>query len=205
MISFGCRYGKPHFHNQKLNCFVRLLSNKSFKTNKSVPKRAQLMKKDNVPQNYELVYHAPMELYITVAKNISTITTIFISSVALYSATANDFNIPTTSVDSWGLVSHPTDIWYFSCGFIFIAIAIRAFIARYPLRIYRFKESYIAIFDSQLPFRSLRHKYCKNEVKVVSNKFNPWNDSTIRLGKRTSLILSHYFRTPADYNQMMGY
>ncbi|XP_036346139.1 uncharacterized protein LOC118755406 isoform X2 [Rhagoletis pomonella] len=162
------------------------------------------MKRDEIPLNYELIYRAPMESYISLAKNISTTTAIIISSTTAYAAT-NQYKLPTRSFESMGLVSDFNDLWIFCVGFVMITVIIRVFIARYPLRIYRTNEKYVAIYDSQIPFRPSKHTFCKGEVEEMYSKFNPWNSCTYRLGTRTSLLLSRYFRTPADYNQMLGY
>lgn len=176
-----------------------------FHNNKSViKKRDVFIKKDNVPSEYELIYRAPMGIYITVAKNISTITATIISSATIYTLT-NEYKLSTPSFESMGLVSHPDDLWYFSFGFIAVTIAIRLFIARYPLRIYGANDKYIAVYEPQVPFQISKHKFNKGDVEEVISRFNPWNNCTYRLGNRTSLLLNRYFRTPSDYNQMLGY
>ncbi|XP_014093637.1 uncharacterized protein [Bactrocera oleae] len=177
-----------HFHNNKT-----VMKNRDF-----------FIKKDSVPSEYELIYRAPMETYVTVAKYISTMAAAIISSATIYTVT-NEYKLSTANFESMGLVSHPDDLWYFSLGFIAVTIAIRLFIARYPLRIYGANDKYIAVYEPQLPFQSSKHKFNKGDVEEIMSRFNPWNNCTYRLGNRTSLLLNRYFRTPSDYNQMLGY
>ncbi|XP_054738725.1 uncharacterized protein LOC129244863 [Anastrepha obliqua] len=199
------RYTKYVAILRNRSCFMRHSSNKHFQQSKlGLSKCDTLMKMDGIPAEYRLVYRAPMESYIAIAKNISTITTIVISAAAAYTAT-NQYKLVAPSYESLGLVTQTSDIWYFSVGFVMITLIIRLFVAKYPLRIYRANEKYIAVYDSQIPFRPSKHTFCKGDVAEVNSKFNPWGDSTYYLGKRKSLLLSRYFRTPADYNEMLGY
>ncbi|XP_054089183.1 uncharacterized protein LOC128922503 [Zeugodacus cucurbitae] len=187
------------------NSFVGHKLCNHFHNNKAViKKRDFFIKKDNVSSEYELIYRAPMETYISIAKNISTVTATIISSAAIYSVT-NEYKITTPSFESMGLVSHPNDLWYFSFGFIAVTMVIRLFIAKYPLRIYGGIDKYIAVYEPQLPFQSSKYVFNKGDVEEVFSRFNPWNNCTYRLGNKTSLLLNRYFRTPADYNQMLGY
>ncbi|CAD6998669.1 uncharacterized protein LOC101460070 isoform X2 [Ceratitis capitata] len=167
-------------------------------------KRGSFVKTDNIPAEYELIYRAPMGTYISIAKNISTMTAIIICTGAAYTAT-NEYKLPKQRFEYIGLVSQPDDFWYFAVGFIAITMIIRIFVSKYPLRIYHSNGRYIAVYDSQLPYLSSKHVFSKGEVKEVISRFNPWNNATYRLGNRTSLLLSQYFRTPADYNHMLGY
>lgn len=119
-----------------LNSFVGHNLCNNFHNYKTVNKRRDfLLKKDGVSPEYELVYRAPMETYITIAKNISTITATIISSATIYAVT-NEYKLSSPSLESMSLVTHPSDLWYFSFCFIAVTIVIRLFIAKYPLRIY---------------------------------------------------------------------
>uniref|UniRef100_A0A1A9ZP67 Uncharacterized protein n=1 Tax=Glossina pallidipes TaxID=7398 RepID=A0A1A9ZP67_GLOPL len=63
-------------------------------------------------------------------------------------------------------------------------------------------ESYLAIYNKQLPGLRPQHHFKQGEVKKVDFKLNPWNNATYKLGNQTSLILPDYFKTPFEFHQM---
>lgn len=97
-----------------------------------------LLKADNLPQHFQLIYRAPMESYLTWTKNISTGTVTFLSILAGYQlATSMSFINTIQKIDISILLSNETDLYYFAAGFVLINLAIRAFVATFPLRIYK--------------------------------------------------------------------
>lgn len=79
-----------------------------------------------------------MENYLTWTKNISTGTVTFLSILAGYQlATKLSLLNVAQKIDITVLVSNETDLYYFAGGFVLINLAIRAFVATFPLRIYK--------------------------------------------------------------------
>lgn len=96
---------------------------------------------DRLPDNYKLIYRAPIESYVTWTKNISTATTTVLAAVAAYHyATTINYLDMVQKMDIAILVSQESDLYYFVGGFLLINLAIRAFVAKYPLRIYKSSE-----------------------------------------------------------------
>jgi len=104
----------------------------------------RLLTGDRLPDNYKLIYRAPIESYVTWTKNISTATTSILGLVAAYhwATTMNIVNM-VQKIDIAILVSQESDLYYFLTGFVLINLAIRAFVAKYPLRIYKSSEKLV--------------------------------------------------------------
>jgi len=104
----------------------------------------RLLTGDGLPDNYKLIYRAPIESYVTWTKNISTATTSILGLVAAYhwATTMNIVNM-VQKMDIAILVSQESDLYYFLTGFVLINLAIRAFVAKYPLRIYKSSEKLV--------------------------------------------------------------
>lgn len=104
-----------------------------------------LLKGDNLPANYQLIYRAPLEKYVTWAKNVSTLTVSLISLIAGYNlaTTSMNFSNVVKKIDVGVLASTETDIYFFAVGFVLINMVIRIFVFKYPLRIYKSGNKYV--------------------------------------------------------------
>ncbi|XP_030387519.1 uncharacterized protein LOC115634103 [Scaptodrosophila lebanonensis] len=164
-----------------------------------------LLRKDRIPETYQLVYRAPMENYVAWTKNISTATISVLSLVALYqAATTMNFVDIALKLDLGPLVSEESDLYYFVVGFVLINLAIRMFVAKYPLRIYKSPEKYVAVYGSQLPLGTVKHYFHRGEIKEYKNFLNPWRHIMYKLGSRSSMLLVDYFKSPSEFEKLFS-
>lgn len=171
-------------------------------------KEAQYKKRDGVPNGYVIIYKAPMEGYLTACKNITTITSIVMIGLVTYNYQnlSKLVTVPSAgeNVELYGLVSNEVDIFYFIAGFTAVTIALRFFISKYPLRIYRNSEKYLAVYDSQLPMKYKHLDFARGQVKPAEPfLLNPWKSDTFRIKNYTSVLLIDYFKTPSELFQML--
>lgn len=171
-------------------------------------KEFQFRKRDGVPDAYILIYKAPMEGYLTACKNITTVTSIAISALIAwnYDNLHKLVAVPSSSTDiqMYGLVSSEADIFYFIAGFTALTIALRFFISKYPLRIYRNAEKYLAVYDSQLPMKYKHLEFVRGQVQPAQPfLLNPWKRETFKIKDYTSVLLIDYFKTPSELFQML--
>lgn len=104
------------------------------------------MEKDNIPENFTLIYRAPMEHYLGVSKNVTSITAGVIALLAAYKY-SSDMSILSRSNDEFelgigALMTSDSDLYYFAGGFVLITLAVRYVIMKYPLRIYKDIDRY---------------------------------------------------------------
>ncbi|EDW01667.1 uncharacterized protein LOC6561142 [Drosophila grimshawi] len=162
-----------------------------------------LLRGDNLPDNYQLIYRAPMEEYVAWTKNVSTATVTLISLVAAYQlATTMSFMNIAKKIDIAVLVSNESDIYFFAAGFVLINLAIRAFVAKYPLRIYKSADKYVAVYGSQLPLGTTKHYFERGQISEYKNVLNPWRHIMFKLDNRSSMLMIDYFKTPAEFHQL---
>ncbi|XP_020806622.1 uncharacterized protein LOC110182826 [Drosophila serrata] len=165
----------------------------------------KLLYGDKLAENYKLIYRAPMESYVTWTKNISTATTSILGVVAAYhwATTWQVVNV-VQKMDIAILVSQESDLYFFLGGFVLINLAIRTFVAKYPLRIYKSPEKYVAVYGSQLPVGTVKHYFEKGQISEYKNFLNPWKHIMYKLGNRSSMLLVDYFKTPSEFHQLFA-
>ncbi|KAH8300142.1 hypothetical protein KR044_010513, partial [Drosophila immigrans] len=169
----------------------------------SVDAERKLLNDDNLPDHYRLIYRAPMENYVSWSKNVSTGTVSVIGLLAGYQLTTTSHVMGIAKqLDISILVSNESDLYYFTVGFLLINLAIRAFVAKYPLRIYKSSDKYVAVYGSQLPFGTVKHYFERGEIAEYKNVLNPWSHIMFKLGLRSSLLLVDYFKTPAEFHKL---
>ncbi|XP_064541533.1 uncharacterized protein LOC135430692 [Drosophila montana] len=169
----------------------------------SVSVEQYLLKGDNLPEHYQLIYRAPLEDYVTWTKNVSTGTVTVIGLIAgCQLATTMSFMNIARKIDISMLVSNETDLYYFAAGFVLINLAIRAFVAKYPLRIYKSADKYVAVYGSQMPVGTVKHYFERGQIAEYKNVLNPWSHIMFMLGRRSSMLLIDYFKTPAEFHQL---
>ncbi|XP_062133001.1 uncharacterized protein LOC133843449 isoform X2 [Drosophila sulfurigaster albostrigata] len=169
----------------------------------SVDVERKLLNDDNLPNHYQLIYRAPMENYVAWSKNVSTATVSIIGLLAGYQfATTSNMLDMTRQIDISILMSNESDLYYFTVGFVLINLAIRAFVAMYPLRIYKSSDKYVAVYGSQLPFGTIKNYFSRGEIAEYKNVLNPWSHVMFKLGQRSSLLLVDYFKTPVEFQKL---
>ncbi|XP_023162655.2 uncharacterized protein LOC111593843 [Drosophila hydei] len=162
-----------------------------------------LLKRDNLPAHYQLIYRAPLEKYVTWTKNVSTFTVSVIALIAGYQlATSINFMNLVRKIDVGVLVSNEADLYFFAAGFVLINLAIRIFVFKYPLRIYKSGDKYVAVFGSQMPVGTVKHYFQRGQIAEYKNVLNPWSHVIFKLDKRSSMLMIDYFKTPSEFHEM---
>lgn len=116
--------------SRNLQWFNRKLT----RSTSSNEREKRYLEKDRVPQNYQLIYKAPMESYVAWAMHVSTVTAFIISSAALYQYASGQ---PLLEPVDTTLIMHSQDIYYFTAGFLAINGVMRFVVSMFPLRIYK--------------------------------------------------------------------
>ncbi|EDW08500.2 uncharacterized protein LOC6578657 [Drosophila mojavensis] len=163
-----------------------------------------LLKGDNLPANYQLIYRAPLEKYVTWAKNVSTLTVSLISLVAAYNlaTTSMNFSNAVKKIDVGVLASTEADFYFFAVGFVLINMAIRIFVFKYPLRIYKSGDKYVAVYGSQWPVGIVKHYFQRGQIEEYKSVLNPWSHIIFKLGHRSSMLMIDYFKTPSEFHEL---
>ncbi|XP_026841439.1 uncharacterized protein LOC6592951 [Drosophila persimilis] len=165
----------------------------------------KLLFNDRLPDTYRLIYRAPLENYVSWTKNVSTATVSMLGLVAAFHfATNMNLENITQKINISLLVSHESDLYYFLAGFVLINLAIRTFVAKYPLRIYKSADKYVAVYGSQLPLGTVKHYFERGQIAEYRNVLNPWSHIMYRLGNRSSMLLIDYFKTPSEFHQLFA-
>lgn len=91
--------------------------------------------------------------------------------------------------------------------FFFFAFnwAIFLMIRRYPLRIYRNGDQYVAIFEGHIPFLRRQVPFAKGQVEPMPARgILPWKDSRYSLNGTRTILLEYYFKTPSELHRMIN-
>ncbi|XP_055378373.1 uncharacterized protein LOC129610070 [Condylostylus longicornis] len=163
------------------------------------------MKRDKMSQDYTIIYRAPMENYLVISKNVTTITATLISILAGYKYILGEKMTNISKEEQLGdLMIGDSDLIIFAAGFILITIILRVFISKYPLRIYRKGDTYVAVFQGQQPFQNPKLHFNKGEASESKpNSLNPWSESMYQLKNKNVILLTEYFKTPSELTDMM--
>ncbi|XP_065074173.1 uncharacterized protein LOC135698200 [Ochlerotatus camptorhynchus] len=168
-------------------------------------KEERYRKKDKVPEEYRIIYRAPMEYYLSACNFVTSFSFAAISGITAYGYLHNyhTMSVP-FELDYGSLTANENDLLIF-LGFFFIAnIAIRIMVNRYVLRVYRSDEDYIAIFEGHLPFTRKQFSFKKGSVESVpEGGIVPWQDARYMINEKPVLLLDSYFRTPSELFNML--
>lgn len=172
-------------------------------------KEPQFKRKDGVPDGFSLIYKAPIETYLTLCKNVTTVTSVVVAGLVVYNCTnlSKLVSIPLSEFSEQklhGLIFNDTDLVIFLAGFTVMTLAIRILISKLPLRIYRNADKYLAVFDSQLPMKYKHLHFEKGQVAPAKPfLLNPWKSITFNINNHTSVLLIDYFKTPSELFRML--
>lgn len=59
------------------------------------------------------------------------------------------------------------------------------------------------MFESLIPTKAKPYKFAKGEVSESPNEYFPWHESMYRIKQKSVVLLTNYFKTPAELNNMM--
>lgn len=167
-----------------------------------------------------------MENYLSFCKNFTMISFVAIGGLAFYKWWKQIKYVDMGNMDNQlpvdNLHASDEEVIGFIVGFFIFNIVIRVFLHKYPLRIYKnnsksvlinnllslfltgFNYSYTAVFQGQIPFTTKYTNFVSGEVVGLPPKgVLPWKESRYRMKSTDVIMLSEYFKTPAELNSMM--
>lgn len=163
---------------------------------------------DKVKEGFEIIYKAPMEKYI-LALSIGSFATVGMMSVAgLYILSEKIALQDLVQTKTWGdrtvVSTNEYELMAFVASFFGFNLAIFLMIRRYPLRIYRNGEKYVAVFEGHVPFVRRHVEFQKGQVEPMTPwGIMPWKEQRYSINGQRSILLDHYFKTPSDLHQMI--
>lgn len=93
----------------------------------------------------------------------------------------------------------------FVVSFIGFNLVIYFMIRRYPLRIYRKADNYVAVFEGHIPFMRRQMHFARGQVEPLpATGIMPWKDCRYTINGRRSILLEQYFKTPAELHGMFN-
>ena len=174
-------------------------------------REAELRKKDKISKDYTLIYKSPIERYLSWIKNFSSFSALAVGTICALNAgyLQNLMSIPAADEQKFdymdlGLIAGEHDVLYALAFFTLISGALRIFISKYPLRIYKKENKYLLIHDSQLPFQYRRVEFEQGQVEPAKPfLLNPWKSDTFLINNSTYFLLLQYFKTPSELYKML--
>ncbi|XP_052893892.1 uncharacterized protein LOC128301445 isoform X2 [Anopheles moucheti] len=184
----------------------QMLSTSSVVCRKAVIKREEyLLKKDNIPAGFYIIYRAPMQHYLSACNFVTSFSFLAISGISAFTFLKDFHNIVVPfEIEFATLTANETDLLFFLGFFLLVNVVIRIMVNRYPLRIYRNGKHYLAIFEGQLPMVTKQLKFQQGDVvPVPPGGVLPWQESRYKINDKHVLLLEDYFRTPSEITAMM--
>lgn len=194
---------KPLFSNIKI-IYNQQNSRNLFRFKKATAEHLKI--KDNVPDQYNLIYRNTMDKYLVTAQIISTSCALFLVLILLYIDSPKEKFRPKKK-DQPKHIENETQI--FTAFLICFCVTLQAVISKLPIRIYNLpqQDKYLFVFYRSLPLAT-RNLTCVREevIKLEETGILPWKDSRYELkNKQNVILLEPYFRRPADLNILLGY
>lgn len=167
----------------------------------------QLKIKDDVPDQYILIYRSMMDKYIFLAQIITSVTAFIVIVTTIIK---NDYlNV---ELDTSLFKSQPrqteNEMYVYVATFAIIVAVLQVMVSRLPIRIYNLpqQKNYIFVFRGNYPLTH-RKAVCKagDVIPIPESGILPWNDARYLIKHQQKLILlDKYFRRPADLYIMIG-
>ncbi|CAH1986380.1 unnamed protein product [Acanthoscelides obtectus] len=166
------------------------------------PKKEELKIKDNVPDEYMLIYRNRMDRYLMYTQLITSASAAFI---VIYTTIKVDY---LTRGDTSQLPVVSTEAYFYMAAFVTAIVILQIMMYRTPLRIYYLpqQKKYTMIFYGSYPF-SYRRVFCKGGevVKLPVTGVSPWKECMYEIkNKQKIILLDDYFRRPGDLFVLMG-
>lgn len=146
-----------------------------------------------------------MNLYLAVSKHLTSASLAILSGVMGWRYAHGDNVFIPSQEEIFTLTVNETELTFLTIGFFITAITIQIFCYRFPLRIYRNDNNYIAIFEGYLPGKKSTYNFEKGEVSALPpTGVLPWRDSRFKMKNRTVIMLENNFKTPSELSNMMS-
>lgn len=162
------------------------------------------MKIDKISSNFTLIYKAPMDTYLAVSKHVTNLSLAIVSSLMGWSYVSNNTFIDVTNQEMLGKLSCTNnEMIIMTVGFFVMALSVQVLAHRYPLRIYRNQNKYLAIFEGALPTTKTEYEFQKGNVEAIPpSGVLPWNDSVYKIKGKKVILLLNNFKTPSELYEM---
>ncbi|XP_053601377.1 uncharacterized protein LOC128670046 [Plodia interpunctella] len=165
--------------------------------------------KDNVSNKWQLIYKGPMEPSLKFLSAYITFSTVTIGCSAIYYAAFQfdvaTMNDPVVLGEDVVIANSAVECLVYLGAFIIFHTAIKILLSKYVVRLYRDGDNYLAIFRGHF-FNSIKkHHFHLNDFRKLSPTFVvSWGDARFGLGKKHSILLENYFKTPNDFNYLLN-
>ncbi|KAJ8922146.1 hypothetical protein NQ315_004081 [Exocentrus adspersus] len=176
-----------------------------FRRAKATPEELKI--KDNVPDQYALIYRCKMERYLLYTQ---VVTVVCATVVSLCLIIRYDFSDIHYDYSDWKTPHRQVKNEYFVYlgSLITLVVFLQIVVSRLPVRIYNLaqQKKYILVFYGNLPF-STKRAICNvgDIVPLPEIEVLPWGQDRYMLkNKRNLIIFEQYFRKPADLYIMLG-
>lgn len=174
------------------------------------PSIEELKLKDNVPDNWKLIYKNKLDTYLLFIQIVTTTTATLLALALLVTESNNN-------EDRWTNVTpdvkhYDSDFFVFLTAFLVIVVVLQSLLSKMPIRIYNHpnKKEYKMFFYGNIPFSQKSCTYRAGQIfEYTEEKQFPWDNLAYLLkinegDQRKLYLLEGYFRRPADLYIMMG-
>lgn len=98
-----------------------------------------------------------------------------------------------------------SEVKYFAIAFVICNVILRVFSYRFPLRIYKDGQKYLAVLEGQLPMTKAKYEFVRGAVKEIPPRgILPWKDSRFLVNnERRFIMIYESFRTPSELFEML--
>ncbi|CAH0547496.1 unnamed protein product [Brassicogethes aeneus] len=208
IIRVPCRL-LSNLTSSKLAPFKQISQRRTFFNFFKKPRIEELKLKDNIPDEYNLIYKSTMNNYLVIAQYVGGISTIAVGFMVLKTL-YKPAVLPNQDIPSLYTKARPIDneVYVYFAVLTGIILVIQLLVSKVPIRIYNYpkRKEYVFVFNGNTPLKS-KKVYCKTgEVyPAFHNSFMPWKECNYEIkNKQEIIIVEENFQRPADLYIMMG-
>ncbi|XP_063697303.1 uncharacterized protein LOC134828207 [Culicoides brevitarsis] len=213
---FGlCRFVKPNLGVLKPQRFIHQTP-RCFAVRKGIlgaiikpATEESLRKSDKILNGFSLIYKAPADKYIL---SVSAFVLLTVSGLLTYvfiyfyhGMTFEEIVPRKTFGQKRSVTTNKTELIIAGIGTVVFNIMLTLMIRRYPLRIWKNGENYVAVFEGHIPFVRRQLKFVKGQVEPVPAKgVLPWAQSRFLMNGNKTILVDTHFKTPSELHQMIN-
>lgn len=205
--------------NIRTPCLSRFLKTTNYQSHSSrtffgflrKPNAEEFKIRDNVAEDFKLIYRNKLDRYLYVVNISILFTAIAVVGVMVIEQESSNKVISYFNEEKKEMKATRDDLLLFATAFSGIAMLTNLLVQMLPIRIYYrpLQKQYIYIFQAIMP-NSIKKLKCNigQVVKLPARGLLPWRDQYYRIEtenvKRTTILLDNYFRRPGDLHVMLG-
>uniref|UniRef100_A0A336LF54 CSON011132 protein n=1 Tax=Culicoides sonorensis TaxID=179676 RepID=A0A336LF54_CULSO len=165
--------------------------------------------KDKLTHNFKIIYRAPMQSYIKALSIACAVTSAGLAFIGIHAyingLTLDDLQQRSSYGDRFVVSTNTTELALFMVSLVVFNIVMSLTIRRYPLRIWRNGENYVAVFQSHIPFVCRNFSFMKGQMEPMAVKgVLPWKDARYVVNGQRMILLDQYFKTPSELHRMLN-